>query len=446
MDFDENIYYSQPKKKISLILIIPFAVLFAAAIAAGIYFFISYNDQIELLQSIDTIKYEASIGQEDVWENDIQFTGESILELNEELSESTAYYLPSGLIIRSTSEGWKGSGLKTIYKELLKNTHGDELDYLKEIVLKPGDSVGGDFAGDYHEESSTLTASIIFNPLIDSRYLSFATPDYGYINLYNMNDYTDVKEIARTLSHEYGHHYTFHYFFEDDEKEGSDYYKIRGLEEYPEAIDYKDYDEYLEMHAWDISEIAAEDYAQLLGSPTSKEIGEYMDIREALYSPDMEYVGDTQSYYYNVFAQENPVIALAEQVKGLENYFYSFIDEEYVEDYKEYPSIEIEADKKRSRGKTHYVLTWNPLELESSSEVVYTVVCYDSNGELYGGIKTVSGEEELSAVIGTPVRVKGSWIYWWDDGTMDKDRIVRVLAYIVDDGIMIGSEPYYFDF
>ena len=427
-------------------LIIPFAVLFAAFVAAGIYFYISYSDQSEVLGSIDTTKYEASIEPDGVWENDIELIGKSISELDTEIEKEAYYYAPNGLQIKCMAGEWNGR-LKSVYEELLNNAHGSEIDYLRNITLKPDSSVDGSTLGDYHEETSVLTAAIAFNPLISSKYISFTTVNYGYINIYYMNDYTEVKEFAHTLSHEYGHHFTYQHFFtgDNEDREKSEYYAIRGLADYPDALEYTDYDEYLKMHAWDIDEIAAEDYVQLLGSSTGREIGEYMDIYEALFSPDMEYICDIQTYHYNVFGQENPVIPTAEQVEGLEYYYHSFLDKGYVEKYTEYPAIVIDAERKRSNGKTHYELTWNAFDA-GGSEVIYTVVCYDADGNFYSAIKTVSGDEELSAVIGTPTRRKGNWIYWWNDGTMDEDRIIRVLAYIVDDGIIVGSQPYYFDF
>lgn len=443
----DNEVNSRPKYSI-LKLIIPFAVIFVLIISAGIYFFIEYSNQNQLLNSIDTTKHQASIETNKIWSNEIVFIGKNVVELDEEMSEGTRYYAPNGLSIQSIASEWKGAKIKSVYEELLKNKHGVEIEYLKEILLKPGPSIDGKALGEYSDKSITLTAAVVFKPLIDSSYQNIKTCNYGYIKLYYMNDYTDIKQVSRTLSHEYGHHYTNHHFFtkDNEKRESSEYYKIRGLGDYEDAKEYYNYDEYLKMHAWDIDEIAAEDYVQLLGSPTSRGVGEFMDIKEALYSDDMEYVCELENYHSNVLAQENPVIAMAEQIEGLEYYYNSFIDEKYVEEYIEYPLITIEAEKKRSSGKTHYILTWNELQLENDSEVVYTVVCYDNEGQLYAPIKTVSGEEALSAVIGTPTRRKGSWIYWWNDGTMDEDRIVRVLAYIVDEDIVIGSEPYYFDF
>ena len=428
-----------------LLLIIPFTIIFALIVAAGIYFYIDYDKNSKLLADIDTTKYEAKIGPEDVWENEIELVGKSILELNEEKKDKAIYTAPNGLVIRTLSEEWNGK-LSSVYDELLKNTHGDEIDYIKEINLLSGAPDDGTL-GDYQEKSSVLKTAIVFNPLISSSYKVITRKDYGCINIYKMDEYKELKDFARTLSHEYGHHFAFQHIFtdENEDREDSYYYDLRGLSEYPDAKEYTDYQEYLEMHAWDIDEIAAEDYVQLLGSPTSREIGEYMDIKEALYTSDMEYMYDLQPYHYNVFAQENPVIPTAEQVQGLEYYYHSFIDEAYEEEYTDYNDIVIEAKKKRSNGKTHYELTWNELDA-AGSEVIYTVVCYNDDGSFYLGIKTVSGEEELSTVIGTPTRRKGNWIYWWDDRTMDEDRIVRVLAYIVDEGIIVGSQPYYFDF
>ena len=431
-------------KHSNLFIIIPFTIIFILIVAAGLYFYIDYDKNSELLAEIDITKYEAQIGPEDVWENEIELVGKSILEPGEEKSDKSTYLAPNGIYIQCLSEGWNNK-LESVYDELLKNIHGSEIDYLKKISLYSGAPDDGTL-GDYHEESSVIKTAIAFKPLISNSYKIITSLDYGYINIYNMDEYKELKDFARTLSHEYGHHFAFQHFFtgENEDREQSEYYSLRGLGEYPDALAYTDYDEYLKMHAWDIDEIAAEDYVQLLGSKTSREIGEYMDVKEALYSADMEFIYDIQQYHFNVFDQENPVIPTAEQVQGLEYYYHSFIDEAYEEEYTDYNDIVIEAKKKRSNGKTHYILTWN--ELNAGSEVIYTVVCYNADGALFSGIKTVSGEEELSAVIGTPTRRKGSWIHWWDDRTMDEDRIVRVLAYIVDEGIIVGSQPYYFDF
>lgn len=437
------------QRTVSLKFVFPFVVMIVILICAAVYFFLGYNSSQQQLSSLDITKYEATIGPDDVWELDLQLFGKSITELNEEEIVEKTYNAPNGLSIISMSEKWNSSRLKEIYDELLNNIHGNEMDYLNKIVLQPkGVTEDEDqTAGEYEQERMSIMAAIAFNPLIDSRYIKVASSGFGKISLYHMDDIVEIKEIASTLSHEYGHHFAHQYLFSGDheDREESPYYRIRGLALYPDAKSYEDPDEYYQMHAWDIDEIAAEDYMQLLGSPTSKEIGEYMDVKEALYSENREWVGSTEMYHYNVFAQENPVIPMAEQVKGLEAYFHSFIDEGYAERYTEYGSIVISAEKKRSNGKTHYMLTWNELE-PTDSEVIYTMVCFNEDGSFYGGIKTVSGDEALETVVGTPTRKLGSWLYWWDDTTMEEDRIFRVFAYIVDEEIMIGSEPFYADF
>lgn len=438
------------QKRVPLKLIILFAVVIAILIAAAVYFYIQYDNNKITLNSLDTRKYEATIETNEVWNNDVELFGKSITELNEEKISENTYIAPNGLTVQSIGCDWKNEDLKAVYKELLNNKHGRELDYLKKITLKPNGTVYDQegTAGEYEEKSMYFTVAIAFPALINGQYIMVANPDCGNIYLYHMDEVTEIREIAGTLTHEYGHHYTFQYFFAGDNevREKSKYYQIRGLSEYPDAKDYKNYDDYYKMHAWDINEIAAEDYSQLLGSPTGKEIGEYMDVKEALFSNDMKWIGGLQRYHYNVFAQENPMIPMAEQVEGLEAYYHSFIDDSYVEKYVEYGNIVIESQKKRSNGRTHYILSWNELTLPTDSDVIYTVVCFDEDGSLFRGIKTVSEDEELTAVIGIPTRRKGSWIYWWDDGTMEENRIFRVFAYIVDEGIMIGSEPYYAEF
>ena len=76
---------------------------------------------------------------------------------------------------------------------------------------------------------------------------------------------------------------------------------------------------------------------------------------------------------------------------------------------------------------------------------LYTLVCYDTDGELYYPVRTVYGNEEPIARVGTPANKKGNWIYWWPDGVTDEDRVFK-LYLLLPDGRMLASEPFNVEF
>ena len=133
------------------------------------------------------------------------------------------------------------------------------------------------------------------------------------IELYNMDEYSDISQAAHTISHEYGHHYTMFYFLQSEEAaKASEYYQLRGFGTYDKPVFFGSEDEYYANHEWSIYEIAAEDYMQLMGSNTGKQTEEYLDV----YDLATEYQGDTYSRTYdksivNVYPQENIYIPLA---------------------------------------------------------------------------------------------------------------------------------------
>ena len=75
--------------------------------------------------------------------------------------------------------------------------------------------------------------------LIPSGLLYDADVLVSVITLYDMDDYDDAAEVAKTLSHEYGHHYTMYYFMQDDEAvKASEYYTLRDFAGYDHQVFY----------------------------------------------------------------------------------------------------------------------------------------------------------------------------------------------------------------
>lgn len=197
----------------------------------------------------------------------------------------------AGPAIISFASGWTGpERLAAVLAELLRNEHGTEMALLAAVELRPGDATSyyvGRFRG------------------WDDRYRLTE----GRIILYVGRE-TRVAGIARTLSHEYGHHFTYYWLADAEGVMPRDaprtrWARLRGVAG-DERLVFGGPD-----HAWDPAEIMAEDYVQLFGSPLAK----------ALYRPHQR--GPWPGHALNVRPQENREIPLAHEVPGLEAFWRS---------------------------------------------------------------------------------------------------------------------------
>ena len=159
----------------------------------------------------------------------------------------------SGVTFISYSTSWNTiDKLKALETELLKNKNGAELALLEKVEIYPDYPAGKDTLGQYYAEYNYNTTTV---DLLPGR----------VIQLYGGNDYRTVESIATTLSHEYGHHFTFYHLIEGenmlpDNWLQSEYAKTRELTNGKAHVDGSG--EYI----WLFHEIVAEDYVQLFGS------------------------------------------------------------------------------------------------------------------------------------------------------------------------------------
>jgi|GEM_PF-3497272 Copper amine oxidase N-terminal domain. len=151
---------------------------------------------------------------------------------------TVSYTSPEGIIFSSSAPGWSKSDLADLYQNFITNNqHGEELKTLNRITVVAGngcpipEGIDTGISGCY-----ASNGEIILN--------------YG-------ETWHDGTELNLTLSHEYGHH--FSYYWLHDEKKWS---KLRGIEYYPVNNEIH-YDS--EGHYWSIHEIMADDYATLYG-------------------------------------------------------------------------------------------------------------------------------------------------------------------------------------
>lgn len=297
-----------------------------------------------------------------------------------------------GVSIVSYSYNWVSEkSLKAIYNELLKNFHGEEIYYLSNIYIYP-DSPDG-ITGSYYEDYEINSEG------------KYVYKDGRYIEIFNGNKYTDVSQFAEVLSHEYGHHFTLYYLLTKENKhfnqwKDTKYAQIRGLKDYKE-VEYFSVNDRSYIHKWDVSEIAAEDYVQLFGSPNAKKSTDYKDVQERVEQNIKESSYSSDSF--NLIPQENLSIPLAADVHGLYLYWLELAGYTSLEPrLPEKPKLTIKEHKEIMPGHLQYEVTWDPISDNKSYE--YTLVTYPSENNIFPRpVKTVQSGEKMKAYIGSAI-------------------------------------------
>jgi hypothetical protein len=209
----------------------------------------------------------------------------------------------SGVTFESYSNAWKLDKLKLLEAELLKNKHGEEMAKLGKIVILPhfaaGDNVLGQYMANYKLEKSKAS-------LLSGR----------TIYLFGGDKLTKITDMAYTLSHEYGHHFTFAQLIDKENRipsvwKSSQYATKRGINNHSQVHD-DPYGEYI----WGTPEIFAEDYVQLFGSETA--ISQYAQMNVFLTTP-FDSPG-LQEYYSTYLPNFTPKSALQLYLTDFKNH------------------------------------------------------------------------------------------------------------------------------
>lgn len=365
------------------------------------------------------------------------------------LPVKASYQSPEGFTIKSFSKSWDETKLKLLRDELLKNKHGKELDYLSEIRIYPQGDGSALAAHDMDKKASKFR--ILF-PALPS---FFEVPFYrqvGTIYLYGGEKNTTVESMAKSLSHEYGHHFTFYHMFEEGDLSKSQYAKLRALNDERVKTSSTPGTNYLKEHHWYLFEIAAEDYVYLMGSPTIKRICEAKDTKQLLAGAKEP---DTSEYYQcaNVDPQENLMIPAANDVKGLAEYFYSFTSEKAPVPASEKKEIKINIEKGQAsynlvggrKTFTHYKVTWNtPYD---DPNAVYTLLRFGSyEGDYYiDPVKTVRSGQGAVAYVGDVTATSGNSVHYYTDPLTSGTQYF-IVSVQLSDGTVYLSEPLTYNF
>ncbi|MBR6763924.1 MAG: hypothetical protein IKM13_09275 [Clostridia bacterium] len=428
------------------ILIIIFSALSAVSLALLIFTIVTLSGARHQLDAF--VSEEESFHQALEAPPEVQFINQAALDLwsvpkeeAEETDDIAQFTSPEGILFRSQSKAWDQAKLADLHAELLLNKHGEELNYLSQVIVLP--QADENAAAFYEDHATTFTLGLPFPCLPQEDVFSFYRT-CGVITLYNGDEQNTVALQANSLSHEYGHHYTFFHMI-GDLFVGTPYAQLRWMDSSrirTTGVSDKDY--WLNHH-WYYFEIAAEDYVVLMGSPTTRQAGNYCDVRDLLNGLE----GDTFPYR-NIDVQENLMLPMASQIPGLAELFYSFIDEPAPSFAPKKLTLSIDKDTSRynlvtgSKSFTHYTIRWDKVYGE---DAVYTLVCYDPDNykdSLYP-IRTVTQDEESEGIIGNYVRVTGDMVHYWYDELDQGTKIFQVTV-VCPDGSMYLSDPLTYTF
>jgi len=433
------------KPYIFIVVLMLFTIL--AGIAAVYYF----NDEIELYENLSS-EARAFFRTRPV-QNFTNTAADADPYIYVDHRDDALYIFetPEGFTMVSHSEAWDEYMLIQLYHELMLNTHGDEIEFLYEVIVYPHDEEDGHALATFAQGTTVMNFFIQFPAFPEDFTIPFSQ-DTGTINLFGGDTNTTIESMANSLSHEYGHLFTFYYMFNngkiEDESTGSGslsetmYARLREAARFNLITSSTPGDTYMQDRHRYLFEIAAEDYVQLMGSPTTRQVVDFFDVRQIINGAERPTsIGNAR----NAFPQENLMIPLANDVPGLKEYFFSFIGIEPRVPAEEKQDITLQIRRNNIefhlttgyRTFTHFVITWNT----PYNNAIYTLVCYDPYD--YSGwglpIKTVRPGQNASAVVGEYVVEQGTQVISLDDGLASGTKVFFVIA-MLPDGTFYMSE------
>lgn len=435
------------KKKIALVLVM-LCLLGAGGVAAFAIYRISSLDICigELNYSVEAVSAFAEAEHDETFRNDSAYEMFEQEKTEKEESDEdilASYSSPEGILFKSYSKEWGEEKLLALYEELLKNKHGEEINSLIEVNVFAQEDY---YALAYHQSDTEMGKLTVRFPAIPRSFKVEYARNIGIIALYGGDKNTTVESMARSLSHEYGHHYTKYYMLNGEEDlSESEYVKKRGLDD--ERVRYirDSSSDYIDAHQWYLAEIAAEDYIALMGSPTVNRQVEILDVYQQL-------VNSTEQDYSKVFEgkntypQENLFLPYSGDIPGLAEYFYSFLGEEPASFTRKPIGISVRDNSSSYNVVTglftavNYEITWDmPYE-----DALYTLLLLDSDEYLYP-IKTVRSGNRGSAYIGMVAIDDGTYITTLDDRCAEGKKTFLV-SVMLPDGRITLSDPLEYDF
>ncbi|MCL2221060.1 MAG: hypothetical protein FWC20_02080 [Oscillospiraceae bacterium] len=356
------------------------------------------------------------------------------------------YYFetPEGFTMLSHSAAWNTQMLIALYEELMLNQHGEEIHFLHEVIVFADEDERA--LASYVIGSDTDRFTIEFSAIPSDFGVNFGR-SFGTIHLYGGDTITTIEGMAGSLSHEYGHLFTFYHMFNDALQAGeslanTEFARLREASRHDFIVSAGRGEDYWDQRFRYLFEIAAEDFVQLMGSPTTRQVVDFVDVRQRLNTaePPTNTLGAR-----NAFPQENLMIPLANDVPGLKEYFFSFINREPPRPIEQKREIRLEITQHArlfdlvtgERTFLFYEITWNT----PYDGAVYTLVTYDPANYVGWGVpvRTVRPGITPSAIVGEYVIENDGQVRFMNDNLAVGTRVFMVIA-LLPDGTFFASE------
>ena len=283
----------------------------------------------------------------------------------------------NGIEILSYHPQWtEQAKLKTVWDELMRNTHFEEISFFKRVKI-----YRGNYNSMYRGGIETTTWSDGRKEhefLRDNEIIYFPDPDQK-----------EENGMAVTLAHEYGHHFTIYYLFKQENADlhgnwqDTRYAKLRGLLNNKNVNSDENAD-----HQWQPVEIAASDYVQLFGSPNARKTFYFED------QPDRTGTVRFSTTMYNIYPQENVYLPLAAQVPGLYQYWMQLAGQP-IQELNQAPAAPVLAMTGRRYGgyiTPYYQFQWSRSLDDKDNPLTYTLLEYDSPTDRLGQPIAVSAD------------------------------------------------------
>ena len=428
------------------------AVFFLAVVAASFIAVYHFNGEIEIYRLSKADAEEAfRLHSSQVF---ISSAADAEPYVYENPRKDALYFFeaPEGFAMISHSEAWNAEMLELLYRELLRNEHGDEISLLYEVVVYPHAAQEGSMLASYTLGTTAVRFFVQFPAFPPDFAINFPM-SIGSINLYDGDANNTIESMANSLSHEYGHLYTYYYMFgsgmnAEDSLIDTEYARLREARRFDLIASAGPGESYMEERHRYLFEIAAEDYVQLMGSPTTRTVVDFIDVRQFLNGAVHP---ESAISARNAFPQENMMIPLANDVQGLADYFFSFIGREPRAPIEEKQDVALQIERHSMhhnlvsgpRTFVYYEITWNT----PYQDAIYTLVFYDPDD--YSGwgnpIITVHPGNAASAIIGEYVITRGDQVVSLDDGFASGYKAFFVVA-LLPDGTQYISEKLFYRF
>jgi len=353
-------------------------------------------------------------------------------------------YMYNDIHFLTSIEEWDDDKLEEAAIELFSNVHGDEINYVSAVIIEQG---WGIYYGSYYswyDYNYDIPLSV-YN-FFPADCVFPLTHEMGVLYVENVNSKTIIPDIAQALSTAYGYHYAHYYFgikgrAEDEETE---YYKLRSQSSTNLNLEYTSNSDYQENYNWELFVIAANDYMYLMGSEAAHRIEQFS-------SPYVRGSGDYFESGYdairscyrncrNATPHVNVAIELPHRVKGLKEYFYSFVDEEPPLNTIIKPFGDLNLTGKASISGESIDVSWDMPLVEK--EILYTLVAYNSKGDIVAIVQTLDGLTPARAHYGakTYFRMADGRYYYWQGVEKGEEIIFRLLI-TFPDGTVEVSDP-----